>query len=28
LRSSLSGTELDGLELVQTVMKRGYRLAT
>ena len=27
LRGSLGRTELDGLDLVQTVMKRGYRLA-
>jgi uroporphyrinogen-III synthase len=28
LRRSLDGTDLDGTGLVQTVMKRGYRLAT
>jgi uroporphyrinogen-III synthase len=28
LRRSLDGTELDGAGLVQTVVKRGYRLAT
>jgi uroporphyrinogen-III synthase len=28
LRRSLDGTELDGLGVVQTVVKRGYRLAT
>ena len=28
LRRSLDGTELDGTGLVQTVVKRGYRLAT
>jgi len=28
LRRSLDGTELDGNALVQTVMRRGYRLAT
>jgi uroporphyrinogen-III synthase len=28
LRRCLDGTELDGLGLVQTVVKRGYRLAT
>ncbi len=27
LRGALGGTELNGIELVQTVMKRGYRLA-
>ncbi len=27
LRGALTGTELNGVELVQTVMKRGYRLA-
>ncbi len=27
LRGSLGGTQFDGIELVQTVMKRGYRLA-
>lgn len=28
LRRSLAGTELDGVDVVQTVMKRGYRLVT
>ena len=28
LRRSLDGSDLDGTGLVQTVMKRGYRLAT
>lgn len=28
LRRSLDGTELDGLGVIQTVVKRGYRLAT
>jgi len=28
LRRSLGGTDLEGVELVQTVMRRGYRLAT